>query len=142
MESSSTSTFRSHRNERGLEIPGRLCHCGSIVRMFTSRTQQNPGRRFLLCPGSCGERCDFFEWVDQFGCDRATMMIPGVMVHLNQFEGQHRLLESEINRLREENSHLLESFVHLQAANKALLYKSKLVLICAIVCLSALVWYM
>ncbi|KAL3849531.1 hypothetical protein ACJIZ3_011413 [Penstemon smallii] len=142
MESSSTSTCPSHRNGGGLEIPRRLCHCGSTVRIFTSRTQQNPRRRFLRCPGRCGERCDCFKWVDQFGCNRAGMMIPGVMVHLNQLEGQHRLLETEINRLRKENSRLLESFVHLQAANKALPYKFKLVLICAIVCLSALVWYM
>ncbi|KAL3824603.1 hypothetical protein ACJIZ3_020632 [Penstemon smallii] len=139
MESSSTS---SNTTGGGVEIQGRTCRCGSKVRMFTSRTQQNPGRRFLRCPGVCGQRCDFFEWVDQYGCDHGAAIVPGLIVRLNQLEGQYRMVETEINRLETENRRLLESFVNLQAANNALLYKFKLVLICVISCLLAFVCFM
>ncbi|KAL3819934.1 hypothetical protein ACJIZ3_005839 [Penstemon smallii] len=134
MESSSTSICRSNTTGGGVEIQGRTCRCGSKVRMFTSRTQQNPGRRFLRCPGVC--------WVDQYGCDHGAAIVPGLIVRLNQLECQYRMVETEMNRLETENRRLLESFVNLQAANNALLYKFKLVLICVIFCLLAFVWFM
>ncbi|KAL3839065.1 hypothetical protein ACJIZ3_023656 [Penstemon smallii] len=118
MESSSTSFGRTNNTGGGVEIQGRTCHCGST-----------------------GQRCDFFEWVDQFVCDRAVMIIPGLMVRLNQLEGQYRMVETEMNRLEEQNRHLLETFVQLESANNALRCKFKLVLICVLVCLLALFWF-
>ncbi|KAL3812970.1 hypothetical protein ACJIZ3_014238 [Penstemon smallii] len=133
MESSSSSSGSTNNTGGGIEIQGRTCYCGSTVRMFTSRKQQNPGRRFIRCPGVC--------WVDQFVCDRAATIILGLMVRLNQLEGQYRTVETEMNRLEEQNRDLLVNFVQLESANNALRYKLKLVLICVLVCLLALFWY-
>ncbi|KAL3831084.1 hypothetical protein ACJIZ3_019886 [Penstemon smallii] len=80
MESSSTSTCHSNTTGGGVEIQGQTCRCGSKVRMFTSRTQQNPGKYI-------GQRCDFFEWVDQYGCDHGVAIVPGLIVRLNQLGG-------------------------------------------------------
>ncbi|KAL3817891.1 hypothetical protein ACJIZ3_003796 [Penstemon smallii] len=150
MDSSYTSTGHSSSNGGRVEFPGRTCFCGCTVRMFTSRTSQNPGRRFLRCPKLhlstfsylLGEKCDFFEWVDQHMCDRAGTIIPGLLVRLNQLEDHNRIVEVEKNRLSEENRLLYDCVVQLQVTNNALRYKLKLVLICAICCLLAFVWFM
>ncbi|KAL1805003.1 hypothetical protein ACET3Z_028071 [Daucus carota] len=42
------------------------CFCGGRVRMKTSWTEKNPGRRFISCPRRKvdGQGCKFFEWID------------------------------------------------------------------------------
>ncbi|KAL3834009.1 hypothetical protein ACJIZ3_008745 [Penstemon smallii] len=109
--------------------------------MFTSWIKQNPGRRFLRCPGVSGRRCDFFEWVDPYICDRAAQIILGLLVRMTHVEGHNRELQTQNTGLQEENRLLLESLIRLEAANKSLLYKFKLLKICATICLLAYVFY-
>ncbi|KAL3813006.1 hypothetical protein ACJIZ3_014274 [Penstemon smallii] len=109
--------------------------------MYTSNTKQNPGRHFLRCGGFSGNRCDFFDWVDPYGCERASTIIPGLLVRLNHVEERNRELETRNARLDEENIRLRESLLTLQASNNSLLYKFKLVKICA-VCLVAFMLFM
>ncbi|XP_018479253.1 uncharacterized protein At1g43920, Chloroplastic-like [Raphanus sativus] len=41
-----------------------LCHCGSPTIVLTSRTQDNPGRRFFRCGTTFGPG-HVFKWVDE-----------------------------------------------------------------------------
>ncbi|KAK4486323.1 hypothetical protein RD792_008994 [Penstemon davidsonii] len=79
---------------------GRTCYCGNIVRMFTSKTPTNPGRRFLRCAGLQGQRCSFFEWIDH-----EVAIIPGLLQRINHVEANNRLLQEETMHL---NASLLE----------------------------------
>ncbi|KAK4485952.1 hypothetical protein RD792_008604 [Penstemon davidsonii] len=132
METSSTSTDRSNNTGGGVDVPGRTCPCGTTVRMFTSRTEKNPGRRFLRCSGVGGQRCEYFEWVDPV-CHRVEAIITALLLRLNQVEGDNRRIEAENTRLEDQNRLLNASLVHLKNENEALLYKIKLVKIFAII---------
>ncbi|KAM7526989.1 hypothetical protein LguiB_030399 [Lonicera macranthoides] len=40
------------------------CYCGRVAIVKTSKTPQNPGRRFITCPEQIG--CEFFLWEDMY----------------------------------------------------------------------------
>ncbi|KAJ1400058.1 Zinc finger, GRF-type [Sesbania bispinosa] len=55
-------------NEEGLfstPTEQRLCYCGLKLVCLTSRTKENPGRRFYTCPMPRREQqCGFFRWLE------------------------------------------------------------------------------
>ena len=61
-----------------------MCFCNKVSVVKTSWTNRNPGRRFL----SCGKRngCSFFIWIDPPMCNRARMIIPGLLRRLTEME--------------------------------------------------------
>ncbi|CAI9271851.1 unnamed protein product [Lactuca saligna] len=64
MSSSSSSSISSKRN---VEFqPENPCYCGLPSRVRTSRTKDNPGKKFRLCPNSMNEgpKCKFWEWLE------------------------------------------------------------------------------
>ncbi|GJR08004.1 hypothetical protein Tco_0790656 [Tanacetum coccineum] len=52
----------------------------------------NPGRRFLACLQLNGERCIYFDWVDPPMCQRAMMIIPGLLRVRNRMEADMMVL--------------------------------------------------
>nr|KAJ0185893.1 hypothetical protein LSAT_V11C900504830 [Lactuca sativa] len=64
MDASSSSSISSKRN---VEFqPENPCYCGLPSRVRTSRTKDNPGKKFRLCPNSMNEGpiCKFWEWLE------------------------------------------------------------------------------
>nr|GEV59955.1 hypothetical protein [Tanacetum cinerariifolium] len=52
----------------------------------TSWTDTNPGRRFLGCPKIEGQRYIYFHWLDPPMCQRAILIIPGLLRARNMME--------------------------------------------------------
>ncbi|PON84759.1 hypothetical protein TorRG33x02_194630 [Trema orientale] len=74
-----------------------ICHNGRPSQRFTSWTKNNPERRFYGCEnynrnGNGG--CRVFSWCDPPICDRAKVLIPGLL-------NKTRKLESKIEELKE-----------------------------------------
>ncbi|CAI9302600.1 unnamed protein product [Lactuca saligna] len=44
-----------------------LCDCELPSRIRTSKTKDNPGKKFRVCPNSLkpGKKCKFWEWIDE-----------------------------------------------------------------------------
>nr|KAJ0218386.1 hypothetical protein LSAT_V11C300148630 [Lactuca sativa] len=54
-------------SKRNVEFkPENPCYCGLPSRIRTSRTKDNPGKNFRLCPNSMNEwpKCKFWEWLE------------------------------------------------------------------------------
>ncbi|KAL4587362.1 hypothetical protein LXL04_000231 [Taraxacum kok-saghyz] len=51
----------------------RLCHCNLPPRTCTSKTKDNPRKKFRVCPNSLkpGKKCHYWEWVEE-GSDVKT----------------------------------------------------------------------
>ncbi|KAK7251115.1 hypothetical protein RIF29_34036 [Crotalaria pallida] len=66
----SRSTYNSNRSDasrgsiRKINFEDLTCPCGRL-RMHTSTTTDNPGRRFIRCP-LWRDGCNFFQWEDDF----------------------------------------------------------------------------
>ncbi|KAL4554600.1 hypothetical protein LXL04_037196 [Taraxacum kok-saghyz] len=45
----------------------RLCHCKLPPRTCTSKTKDNPGKKFRVCQNSSkpGNKCHYWEWVEE-----------------------------------------------------------------------------
>ncbi|KAH7858504.1 hypothetical protein Vadar_024703 [Vaccinium darrowii] len=72
-------------------MDGQICFCGRVEKINCSWTTSNPGRRFIGCehygkPGACG----YFMWVDTSMCDRARVVIPGLLRSIRRLEAQVR----------------------------------------------------
>ncbi|KAL3849241.1 hypothetical protein ACJIZ3_011123 [Penstemon smallii] len=119
MGDSSNTTGRS--NWSGGSV--RTCYCGNIVRIFTSKTPTNPGRRFLRCIGKQGQRCSFFEWVDD-----EVAIIPGLLQRMKYVE--------------EENMRLSASLLEIRESLNTLVCNFKIFKTCALLCLILTAWFM
>ncbi|KAG2310899.1 hypothetical protein Bca52824_022456 [Brassica carinata] len=51
----------------------RHCHCGSPTIVLTSRTQDNPGRRFFRCGTTSGPG-HVFKWVDEANSEELGLL--------------------------------------------------------------------
>ncbi|GJR58587.1 zinc finger, GRF-type containing protein [Tanacetum coccineum] len=69
-----------------------LCFCGLPAVHRTSWTDANPGRRFLGCPKIEGQRCIYFHWLDPPMCQRAMLIIPGLLRARNRMEADMMVL--------------------------------------------------
>ncbi|GJZ54698.1 putative reverse transcriptase domain-containing protein [Tanacetum coccineum] len=69
-----------------------LCFCGHHAVTRTSWTDTNPGRRFLACPQIDGERCIYFDWVGPPMCQRAMMIISGLLRVRNRMKADMMVL--------------------------------------------------
>ncbi|GJS35339.1 zinc finger, GRF-type containing protein [Tanacetum coccineum] len=63
-----------------------LCFCGLPAVTQTSWTDANPGRRFLGCPKIEGQRCIYFHLLNPPMCQRAMLIIPGLLRARNRME--------------------------------------------------------
>ncbi|KAL0807550.1 hypothetical protein Bca101_100042 [Brassica carinata] len=49
------------------------CHCGSNTIVLTSKTRQNPGRRFFCCETSASPG-HLFKWVDEANSEELALL--------------------------------------------------------------------
>ncbi|KAH7842373.1 hypothetical protein Vadar_004542 [Vaccinium darrowii] len=72
-------------------MDGQICFCGRVGKINCSWTTSNPGRRFVGCEryGKAGA-CGYFMWVDAPMCDRARVVIPGLLRSIGRLEAQVR----------------------------------------------------
>ncbi|XP_060973823.1 uncharacterized protein LOC133039487 [Cannabis sativa] len=78
------------------------CRCRPPKRsmIFTSWTDANPGRRFMRCPlyNQVGG-CKFWEWYDPPMCERAAVVIPGLLRKIGKLEDELSSMTSKIAEL-------------------------------------------
>ncbi|KAL3844633.1 hypothetical protein ACJIZ3_002036 [Penstemon smallii] len=133
MDSSESSSGRRRSTFSTHVLDGRPCVCGASVKVYTSWTKDNPGRRFLRCHVTKGERCRYFEWVDPPMCDRSRIIIPGLLSRVNHAQAENTRLEHETMTMNTEMQRLVNSITKLENENMALRRKLKFAMICAMV---------
>ncbi|KAF7824098.1 uncharacterized protein G2W53_022242 [Senna tora] len=95
---------------------GRHCFCGERAIILTSRTQENPGRRFWRCKNfKSADDCDFFDWIDLPSTDAKDIAIGRLRVKIS-------ILNGTVRRLHMVNKALLVSTLILVAAVCILLF--------------------
>ncbi|KAG8379338.1 hypothetical protein BUALT_Bualt07G0078000 [Buddleja alternifolia] len=74
------------------------CHILPSIRMMkTSWTNDNPGRRFLICERiECGK----FMWWDPPTCSRSKAIIPGLLRRLNRHEDEMAKVELKMKKYK------------------------------------------
>ncbi|GLT64421.1 hypothetical protein SLA2020_369180 [Shorea laevis] len=92
--SSSSSSVHSGKETR-------VCFCGLTSYMQTSKTTQNPGRRFFGCPKyTMGEpTCKFFEWYDCCPCHDCCNLLPESRTRCAVLEAKLSAKEANEKRL-------------------------------------------
>ncbi|KAF4403656.1 hypothetical protein G4B88_002509 [Cannabis sativa] len=96
-----------------------LCRCDPprVAEMKTSWTNKNPGRRFVRCPFHQQEQgCNFWMWYDPPMCERALVVIPGLLRKI-------RNLEMEVSNLSEacnskEGHESVENYINNKEQNE------------------------
>ncbi|KAK9274526.1 hypothetical protein L1049_021775 [Liquidambar formosana] len=68
------------------------CYCGDRSKIWTSWTDNNPGRRFYGCPnnkanGSCG----YFNWLDPPICLRLKRIVPKLLRRIEGYRARERI---------------------------------------------------
>ena len=71
------------------------CHCDRIAADRVAWTDANAGRRFRNCSNNC---CGFFQWVDAPLCNRAKVVIPGLLRRLRTMEAEHEKQMAELEK--------------------------------------------
>ncbi|KAK4484040.1 hypothetical protein RD792_011255 [Penstemon davidsonii] len=122
----------SNPNSR-IRLGSSYCSCGFRVRIYTSWTKENPGRRFARCQCLTDERCDYFEWIDPIMCDRSRVIIPGLLSRVNRTEAENARVMREFDEMSTQMQVLVNSLHNLEAENMALRRKQKLAMICAMI---------
>ncbi|XP_019155899.1 PREDICTED: uncharacterized protein LOC109181237 [Ipomoea nil] len=95
--SSSSSNHGNEFYEFGERFPIVHCRCGEQLKIRTSWTAENPGRRFWQCVG--GNRkvgCGFIDWYDTPMCYRSKRIIPGLLKRINRQDEEIRKLNSKL----------------------------------------------
>ncbi|KAF7813272.1 uncharacterized protein G2W53_034248 [Senna tora] len=86
---------------------GRFCFCGERAIILTSRTDENPGRRFWRCRKyQTANDCDFFDWFEQDGKD----------IVIGRLRMKIATLNGTVTRLKKLNKLLLVFTVFLVVA--------------------------
>ncbi|KAL1810384.1 hypothetical protein ACET3Z_027374 [Daucus carota] len=67
---------------------GCRCLCGKMAVEATAWTSNNAGRRFRTC---ADRRCRFFAWIDPPMCERAKIVIQGLIRRINNLEGSQNI---------------------------------------------------
>ncbi|KAL4554502.1 hypothetical protein LXL04_039333 [Taraxacum kok-saghyz] len=79
--SSSKSATTKSRCTKKLYDDANCCWCGLPSRIWTSKTENNPDKRFRACPNRwepTQENCSFWQWVDEgkgFGTNEVKISI-------------------------------------------------------------------
>ena len=75
------------------------CECGLPLRVLTSWTSTNPGRRFVVCPNRSkpmGKKCEVWDWYD--------VEIESDWYRMNLYEMYNTLNPQQRRRLGQETS--------------------------------------
>ncbi|XP_031096399.1 uncharacterized protein LOC116000450 [Ipomoea triloba] len=97
--SSASSNFQREREsiDNGEATPIGECRCGQQLKLITSWTNENPGRRFWLClDNGMSKGCGFIQWFDPLMCKRSTRIIPGLLKRLNKQDEELKSLQMKL----------------------------------------------
>ncbi|XP_031129330.1 uncharacterized protein LOC116031041 [Ipomoea triloba] len=84
-DSSSSSRNQEYIYGELVNIPN--CHCGQRLKLQTSWTNDNPGRRYWECRSeNGGQICGFVRWYDPPMCARLKRIILGLLRRINRNE--------------------------------------------------------
>ncbi|KAL4570725.1 hypothetical protein LXL04_026386 [Taraxacum kok-saghyz] len=75
-----------------------LCQCDLPSRVCTSRTKENPGKKFRVCRNSLksGEKCSYWEWVDEESAD----LKPNLEEQFAKLRDEVSVLKKEVGELK------------------------------------------
>ncbi|GAB2284401.1 hypothetical protein Dimus_018855 [Dionaea muscipula] len=82
---SRTSNSRSGSSSNVVGHVSNCRNCGIRRKIYTSRTDDNSGRRFMQCPR---RDCNHFTWIDDLLSDPASEIIRGLLRRINMLEAQ------------------------------------------------------
>nr|GMC90672.1 uncharacterized protein LOC109193515 [Ipomoea batatas] len=81
------------------------CQCGQRLKVRTSWTDQNPGRRYWDCAyGRSVGGCGFVTWFDPPMCSRSKMIIPGLLRRINRNDQEIEVLKAKIRDISNTNA--------------------------------------
>ena len=107
--SSSSSSSSGIANRRVcVESSHRLpCGCGLPAKILTSRTPQNPGKRFVICPvGACG----LWEWAVEFEMagirEEISSLKKKVEEEMKCMRGEMETMKKELDELKKKQFNL------------------------------------
>ncbi|XP_031097157.1 uncharacterized protein LOC116001418 [Ipomoea triloba] len=101
--SSSSSNNGNEFYEFGERFPIIHCKCGHQLKIRTSWTNENPGRRFWLCSAGISRLgCGFVDWYDPPMCSRSKRIIPGLLKRINRQDEEIRVLNMKLQGQDEE----------------------------------------
>nr|GMC71945.1 uncharacterized protein LOC109193515 [Ipomoea batatas] len=93
------------------------CHCGQRLKIQTSWTDANLGRRYWECAydnqGMGVGGCGFVRWFDPPMCSRSKMIIPGLLRRINRNEQEIEVLKAKIRdttSIKARNSSVKQKF--------------------------------
>ena len=72
------------------------CHCGMIAADRVAWTDANARHRFRNCSNSA---CGFFKWVNAPLCNRAKVVIPGLLRRLRAMEAENEKKLIEVKKM-------------------------------------------
>ncbi|KAL6577873.1 hypothetical protein OROMI_010201 [Orobanche minor] len=100
---------------------------GMDPNVFTSYTEDNPGRRFLRCPMREPEDCKFFEWIEEelppeykYFASRVARKKNYVEAQLKESIRKVAILEDELSQVKKKLEILDEHNKELQNLNREL----------------------
>ncbi|XP_019198154.1 PREDICTED: uncharacterized protein LOC109191957 [Ipomoea nil] len=112
---SSSSNTGNEYYEFGERFPILHCRCGHQLKIRTSWTNENPGRRFWQCSGGGSHRqvgCGFVDWYDPPMCYRSKRIILGLLKRINKLEEDIRTLHmKKIEGDKKEAGNVLKKIV-------------------------------
>ncbi|XP_031106993.1 uncharacterized protein LOC116011730 [Ipomoea triloba] len=101
----SSSSSRNHQYIYGELVPIPNCVCGQRLKLQTSWTNDNPGRRYWeCCFENGGQRCGFVRWHDAPMCARSRKIIPGLLRMINRNEEEIAKLKMRLQGSRGGNN--------------------------------------
>lgn len=68
-------------------IQPRLCFCGVHASFKVSWTTNNPGRRFFNCGSKRVEKCEFFQWYDNYPGKWLNATLGTLLNRVDELEG-------------------------------------------------------
>nr|GLL44698.1 uncharacterized protein LOC109177281 [Ipomoea trifida] len=126
-ESSSSSRNQEYIYGELVTIPN--CQCGQRLKLQTSWTNENPGRRYWECRfDHGGQMGGFVRWYDPPMCARSRRIIPGLLRRINRDE-------EEITRLKMR----LHAMVDGQRSNGRQWKCTRIVIALIVICILLLV---
>ncbi|KAL8539612.1 hypothetical protein ACS0TY_001280 [Phlomoides rotata] len=99
-------TFNRRKKCRGHDVE---------VNLFTSYTEDNPGKRFFRCPFREWDDCKYFEWLDDELPPRSKIAAVRVVRKKNILEAElKQRIEKDV--VLEEKLKMLDDLLHLNEA--------------------------
>ncbi|CAB4283899.1 unnamed protein product [Prunus armeniaca] len=105
---SQTSSMVSNQSPKSVKY----CHFGSLIKLRTSWTYMNPGRRFEACDNNHKNRVGehYFRWLNKETCTSGKNVVPGLL-------RRTRMMETVMRETEERKNVVVNTLQSLEARN-------------------------